>query len=137
MADIPQIDQIEKSSFTDAYPKSLLVALASSNPEAFLVAASDDRPVGYISATIRSKDSAQLASIAVHPSYRRMKIANALLARLVEVLRELGVESLRLEVRKSNRVAKNLYKAFGFQHVRTIDGYYDDGESASVMKLSI
>jgi ribosomal-protein-alanine N-acetyltransferase len=137
MSDIPQIERIERSSFTDAYPKSLLVALASLNPETFLVAVSDDRVVGYVSAMVRVGRSAHLVSIAVHPDYRQLKIAKSLTARLIELLRRMRVESLQLEVRESNNAAKNLYRAFGFQHVRTVNGYYDDGEAATVMRLSL
>jgi ribosomal-protein-alanine N-acetyltransferase len=38
-----------------------------------------------------------------------------------------------LEVRASNVPAVNLYKKIGFEIIRTITGYYADGEAAYMM----
>ncbi|RLI04460.1 ribosomal-protein-alanine N-acetyltransferase [Candidatus Bathyarchaeota archaeon] len=135
--DLPKLESIEKFSFTHPYSRSLLKTLATLDIGEFLVAVVNGEVVGYISSILETKGLASIASIAVHPSYRRKKIAKRLLAELIQILRRRGVFEVRLEVRKSNLPAQNLYKSFGFKCVCTLQKYYEDGEDAIVMYLSL
>lgn len=79
------------------------------------------RPLGHV------KD------LAVHPDAQGRGIGHDLLARALAVLVSQGVRSVKLEVRPSNEAAISLYRDFDFEVLRTLPGYYEDGENAYVM----
>ncbi len=81
-------------------------------------------------------DEAHVATLAVHPDYRRRGLGQRLLAHgLLDVEKE-GAALAYLEVRQSNLGAQALYQRFGF----VVDGvrphyYVDNGEDAILMSL--
>ncbi len=72
-----------------------------------------------------------VASIGVHPDYRRKGFGRQLLAAC-----EQGLEThrVRLSLRKSNEAALELYLQVGYSHVDLWPKYYRDGEDALVME---
>lgn len=98
----------------------------------FSVAELGDRLVGYAGFWVEG-DHAHIAKVAVHPDDRRQGIASALLAHLLDQMRQLGLRRAYLEVRKSNRGAQELYRRFGFRFERVRPrAYPDNGEDALV-----
>ncbi len=80
----------------------------------------------------------QVMNIAVHPDHRRQGTGAFLMQRAIRSGVEQKAESVWLEVRTSNRPARNLYEKLGFQEVGRRSRYYrDTGEDAIVMSLSI
>ena len=78
-------------------------------------------------------DTADLMNIPVAPAYRGHGIGRTVLRRLVNGARRRGMQSLFLEVRKSNAPARGLYESEGFTAVSERKRYYPDGEDAVVM----
>ena len=132
--DLRQISEIEKTSFKDPYPVSLLSLLLTISPEYFLVAEDSGRILGYVSALTEKSGKAHLVSIAVHPKHRKKGVARVLLENLMERLEAENVREIWLEVRVSNRAAVSLYRSLGFQEQGIIEAYYEDGEDALSMK---
>jgi ribosomal protein S18 acetylase RimI-like enzyme len=56
-------------------------------------------------------------------AYRRRGVARALLARVDEMARELGMHGVRLLVRPNNELARSLYRQAGFEEYATILGH--------------
>jgi ribosomal-protein-alanine N-acetyltransferase len=135
--DIGRIVEIEKASFKDAYPRSLLENLMTLSPEGFLVAVWEGRIIGYVSSIVERRHTARLVSVAVHPHYRRRGVAWRLMAELVKTLKNKDVDEVLLEVRESNKAAIRLYKSLGFQPRKILQKYYEDGENALVMSLRL
>ena len=133
-SDLDAVSGLEKLCFKDPYPLHFISQLAEANPETFLVAITDDALVGY-AVVDRWSGHNHLISIAVHPNNRRGGIARRLLAALEERL-EKG-RLFRLEVRKSNLPAIELYRGQGFQETGVIEAYYSDGEDAVVMERNL
>ncbi len=74
----------------------------------------------------------EVLNIAVHPDFRRLRIATELLRS--EMKRFPG--ALFLEVRESNAPARRLYERLGFEPVGSRPGYYDDPpETGIVMRI--
>ena len=73
---------------------------------------------------------AHLSLLAVHPSYRRRRIARNLLERLENSARMAGIGEVRLEVRTGNDVALGFYRRLGYREVLRLPGYYGGHESA-------
>ena len=83
------------------------------------------RPLGHI------KD------IAVHPDCRGEGVGSTLLTRALAVLDGHGARSVKLEVRAGNDTALRLYGEFGFEYLRTVPRYYDDGEDALILVVDL
>jgi len=81
-------------------------------------------------------DEAHVATIAVHPDYRRQKSAQRLLAyTLIDAYHTGAVKSV-LEVRRGNEAAIRMYQRFGYREVGIRKKYYqDNGEDAVLMDL--
>ncbi|MDD7739944.1 MAG: GNAT family N-acetyltransferase [Fusicatenibacter sp.] len=65
-------------------------------------------------------------TLAVHPKYLRMGVAENLLAFSEEKAKEEECISIRLDVVKGNIPAENLYKKSGFRYVDTISLGYEE-----------
>jgi ribosomal-protein-alanine N-acetyltransferase len=77
---------------------------------------------------------AHVATLAVHPSFRRQGLGRLI---LLQALREALAEGARvayLEVRESNVAAQELYREFGFEPVGRRNRYYGS-EDAVLMTL--
>ena len=131
--DLSAISEIEQLSFKDPFPSYFLSQLADANPSTFLVAIIEDKIVGY-AVIDRWPDQNHLVSIAVLPESRKRGVGQALLDHLIERV-ELG--SLKLEVRKSNVAAIELYGKNGFARTGIAHSYYTDGEDAIQMEKTI
>lgn len=82
-------------------------------------------------------DEAHVATIAVHPDYRRRGIGQRLLARTLLDIVERGVIQVYLEVRRGNLAAQAIYERFGFEVTGVRPGYYrDNKEDALLMTLN-
>jgi [ribosomal protein S18]-alanine N-acetyltransferase len=131
--DLDSIYALEKNSFKDPYPKYLLDQLAEEYPETFVVAKHGTRTVGYL-AVAHFTNHYHLVSVAVEPGLRRQGIAQKMLSFVVDRLPD-GV--LRLELRKSNDPALDLYRKNGFRQIGIVSSYYADGEDAITMEKMI
>lgn len=79
-------------------------------------------------------DEAHITTIAVHPDYKRKKIGEALLVRIIEDCMKNEIKYITLEVRVSNTPAINLYEKYGFKSLGTRKGYYqNNNEDALIM----
>ncbi len=81
-------------------------------------------------------DEAHIATIAVHPDFRRLGIAARLLSVIVSNARREKMLCATLEVRASNLAAQALYQKFGFVEVgRRFRYYQDNQEDALIMTV--
>ncbi|MDW8029911.1 MAG: ribosomal protein S18-alanine N-acetyltransferase [Armatimonadota bacterium] len=84
----------------------------------------------------QESEEAHVANIAVHPNMRGRKIGELLLRVILEEAVRRGLNSSLLEVRKSNLVAQNLYRKYGYKVLTIRRGYYQFPiEDGVVMKL--
>ncbi len=79
-------------------------------------------------------DEAHVATIAVHPRWRRRGLGELLLLSLLERGDRLGARRATLEVRVSNQAAQGLYRKYGFEVESRQRHYYsDNNEDAYLM----
>ena len=89
-------------------------------------------PSGFLVARTLAADEQELLNLAVDPLHRRRGIGRS----LVKALLSEAPGAVFLEVRESNRRARDLYKSLGFQEVSLRKNYYDHPlEAAIVMKF--
>jgi len=92
--------------------------------------------VGYVVADCipnHGQPLGHVKDLAVRPDYQGRGIGSTLLDRALTALAAQDVASVKLEVRRSNEPAISLYRRFGFQWLKTVPGYYADGEDAYVL----
>jgi ribosomal-protein-alanine N-acetyltransferase len=83
-------------------------------------------------------DQGELANVAVTPRLRGRGLGTYLLARVLDVARERGIQTMFLEVRASNEPAHDLYRRFGFSEVGRRKAYYDHPrEDALIMAAKL
>ena len=141
LADFPKILEIERASFgRHAYDRNLFADYLHRCGDLFLVAEQDGRVCGYVLTCIASRQSgvasgrrAELVSVAVAPESRGTGAAKALLDSTLRRLRRRGVARLSLTVRVANERARFLYTKYGFEKVRIVRGYYEDGQDGLLM----
>ena len=73
-------------------------------------------------------DEGSIYNIAVAPGQQRKGYAQQLLRAAMANMMDLGVSRCLLEVRQSNRVARNLYDSFGFHLDGVRSNYYRIGD---------
>lgn len=78
-------------------------------------------------------DEAELLTIGVVASVRRMGLGAALLDAVLEAARMVKVERFFLEVSADNAAARALYEGAGFSEVGVRKAYYADGADATVL----
>jgi len=94
------------------------------------------RIAGYAVACAENRN-AEIASLAVHPDYRRRGVAHALMRHCLRALRSTGVRRVELMVRTGNTAGAQLYRSLGFRRVRLVPRYYEDGGDAFLMVRGI
>lgn len=136
--DLDEVMEVEVNSFTIPWSREAFFNELTKNQFAqYLIVEVDQRVVGYCGVWIII-DEAHITNIALLPEYRGMKLGEALMARVMEVAREMGAMRVTLEVRVSNERAQNLYRKFGFESGAIRKQYYTDNmEDALVMWVEL
>lgn len=141
--DLQSVININRYCLPENYMDFFFMDLHQRFPETFIVAEHDGKIVGYIMCRIEVGLASlglgglirkgHVVSIAVLPEGRRKGVANALMTRAMEGMRQYKAKLCYLEVRVTNDPGVALYKKLGFEVSRTLRGYYSDGEDAYVM----
>ena len=82
------------------------------------------------------KDQLHLVTLAVLPTFQKIGIGSILLINCFGLARSADMQSIVLEVRKSNFAAQNLYKRFGFKKIGELPRYYRDNDEDAIVMLS-
>ena len=137
MQDLQRIMEIEAASFgPDAYDRNLFAELFHKCGDLFLVAGSGRNIWGYMVTCTRGREGvrvAELISIAVDPKRQGNGVASTMMRNTLRRLQRSGVERFSLMVKVSNDGARRFYEKFGFQKVRKVTAYYEDGTDAMLM----
>ncbi len=133
-ADLLDVFRIETASFSQPWPFAAFEQFLGE--PGFLVAVVDGVIVGYVVSDVTpnyGRDIGHVKDIAVHPEHRGDGLGRHLLTESMATLLVGGASVVKLEVREGNEPALTLYRDVGFQPVRRVPGYYQDGEAALVM----
>ena len=133
---IRDVALLEKECFIEPWSeKSLELLLTDSG---FGIAASlDGKVVGY-GGVIIALDEGQITDVAVSGAYRRCGIGMEIVKQMIYESSKRGLSVLYLEVRESNRAARELYRACGFEECGVRKGFYRrPTENAVLMNYKI
>ncbi|SFK59332.1 ribosomal-protein-alanine N-acetyltransferase [Halogranum rubrum] len=137
-ADLLDVFRIEKQCFSQPWPYAAFEQFLGES--GFMLAERDDVVVGYVVADVipnYGRDIGHIKDLAVRPESRGQGVGRSLLERALTTLFVDSTALVKLEVRESNDPALDLYRDVGFEPMRRVPRYYDDGEAALVMVLDL
>lgn len=135
-ADFPSVISIEKQVFNEHDP-FFYMQFYETCSDGFIVAQINGFIVGFIVGFLTPDSKGRIFSLAVLPLYQNRGIGSSLLKNIIGVFREIKVPEIILEVRLGNVKAKRFYERHGFITTDIMEKYYNDGESAYLMRLEI
>lgn len=137
-SDIDRILEIERESFSPPWSReAFLLELTKNILAKYIVVEIEGKVVGYGGIWLII-DEGHVTNIAVDKEYRGLGLGKKLLEGLIQLCIDRDIKSITLEVRKSNEVAKGLYKKYGFKECGIRPGYYtDNNEDAIIMWKTI
>lgn len=128
------IEECERTVFSDGWSmNSVLGAIKRSQ---VLVAQTGGKLSGYC-IFMNAADEGEILRIAVPDNMRKKGIGRKLLEKALDSMKERGVMTVYLEVRRSNEAAIALYKSSGFKESGVRAKYYDNGEDALIFNLDL
>ncbi|MBE0701120.1 MAG: ribosomal protein S18-alanine N-acetyltransferase [Acholeplasmataceae bacterium] len=133
-SDLFEIVKMENKVFKQSLGQTFLLEELTNNPFAhYFVMELNQQVIGYIGLRIVDQD-AEMMNFIVDPMYQHQGYGLKLLTHTLIYLKEKGVKTWMLEVRKNNEIAKHLYQKFGFQKSHIRKKYYDNEDAIVYMK---
>lgn len=144
--DVDEVWAIEKECFSNPWSKRIFLTEIKQNllGYSFAYVAKEiekqnekiinSKVVGY---TVFWKfgDEIHIGNLAVKQEYRRKGIATKLLQKVINIAKEMKINYVTLEVRRSNLPAINLYKRFGFRAIGVRKDYYTNPREDAIIML--
>ncbi|MBK5246105.1 MAG: ribosomal protein S18-alanine N-acetyltransferase [Peptostreptococcaceae bacterium] len=138
--DVNQIADLDKICFSVPWSEQSFAKELKENNLAFYILAESKETgqiVGYAGVWLIQEEG-HITNVAVHPDFRRKHIGMTIIDVLMkESRKQAGIKTFTLEARKSNTVAIELYKKFGFAEVGIRKGYYQENKEDAVIMWTI
>ncbi len=135
--DLDIVAKIEAESFSMPWSKNAFSDTLSLPYYRYLVAEEDGEIAGYCGFLFAAGEG-EIPNVCVAPAARRRGLGTHLMEALCEEAKKCGIAVLFLEVRQSNRAARQLYLHSGFEEIGIRKGFYDlPKEDAVLMRKNI
>ena len=130
--DLVEVLEIERLTFEEPWSAA---AFSVELKKSLCLVAQEDKNKKIIGYIICSKiiEEGHILNIAVKHGERGKGVGRLLLEECIKILKEEGIKSIYLEVRRSNIKAIKFYQKFGFQIVGIRKNYYSNREDAFTM----
>jgi ribosomal-protein-alanine N-acetyltransferase len=137
LEDVPAVHEIDTLSFSLPWAERSFRFELTENPVSRGWVAEMDGRIAAMLVLWFIIDEAHIATIAVHPDYRRQGIGEKVLLHALLAVQDEGARRVFLEVRAGNAVAQAMYKKYGFVADGIRPRYYkDNNEDAVLMSLN-
>lgn len=144
--DLQYVEQINLQTLPENYPEYFFREIYERYSEAFFVAETEGKIVGYCMCRVESGVSnfglrwirrGHIVSVSVLSPHRRKGLGTQLVQQSLEALKtKYNAKEVILEVRITNKPAICLYESLGFSRVRTLKAYYRNGDDAILMVVN-
>lgn len=134
-SDVDSVLNIEEKAYGEHHwsKDSFLNELSNDLARYYSAFNSDNKLVGYAGCW-QILEEVHITNVAVAPEYRKNKIGEALLKRIIDDCYKNKAKYITLEVRVSNKAAIGLYEKYGFKSLGVRKGYYqNNNEDALIM----
>ena len=132
--DMFSIIKIAHETLTERYNPTFFNYFYETFPEGFWIAEKHHKPIAFIAGTITDQETAKILMISVKREHRKQNIGRNLLKQFLKETNLRNIKQIELEVRTDNKEAIAFYKKHGFDIIRTIPKFYQNGEDAYLMK---
>lgn len=130
---VEDVLMVEKLSFSIPWSRDSFINEISNNSlSRYVVCIKDGRVIGYGGMWLIAGE-AHITNIGVHPDFRKMGAASAIVEALFDICKRESVSDITLEVRESNVPAISLYTKYGFVREGTRYGYYEDNKENAII----
>lgn len=134
--DLSEVMVIENENFSVPWTEMGFFTFLLRDDTLFLVAEEDGKILGYMG-IMMVLDEGEITNVSVSKYARHRGVGRALVGEMLLRMRNRGVITLHLEVRKSNAAAIALYRSFGFVQDGERKMYYEEPvEDAVLMSCS-
>ena len=131
--DLPAVTELDRLCFSQPWSQNAYQAELANLGARCWVAQADEQ-IAAVLVIWLVLDEAQIATIGVHPAFRRQGVGRLLMEAAMQAAYAEGARTYHLEVRAGNAAAQKLYQEFGFEVVGRRPRYYrDNGEDALLM----
>jgi [ribosomal protein S18]-alanine N-acetyltransferase len=128
--------QWRREEYERLFAPEVANAQAPTNARALLVVEQDGQVMGFIVGRAVAGEW-EIENVAISGSARRRGLGSHLLGEFLNLVRARGGREIFLEVRESNRAARELYEKWAFEEAgRRKDYYQNPTEDALVFRLS-
>jgi ribosomal-protein-alanine N-acetyltransferase len=136
LVDVPTVHEIDLLSFSLPWPERSFRFELTENQISRGWVAEVEGKIAAMLVLWFIVDEAHIATIAVHPDFRRQGIGEQILLHALRAARNEGAQRAFLEVRAGNVAAQAMYQKYGFEVAGVRPGYYkDNNEDALLMNL--
>ncbi len=135
--DIPAVSKVVERSLGENYAPSLYMTVYNLWPDGLLVLESESGIIGLVASVISGPKVARVLMLAVDPDHRGRSGGSMLMDALYSSCIARGLDTIILEVRKSNARARLFYERQGFKVTGEIKCFYTNGEDADKMSRSL
>ena len=133
MEDTAHIALLDKECFAIPWSEDSFRAEMENVFATYIVAKDEDKCIGYCGFW-QAYDEGDITNVAVDTDYRRQHIGSRLIEEMIRRAKNMKLELLTLEVRRSNIAAQGLYEKYGFEVIGERKAYYSDNrEDALIM----
>ncbi|KAH8391855.1 hypothetical protein KR215_005920 [Drosophila sulfurigaster] len=141
--DLFKFNNVNFDPLTETYNLTFYTQYLAKWPELFYLAESpNEHIIGYIIGKVESEDDnwhGHVTTLSISPDYRRLGLAALLMKFLENLSEKKHAYFVDLFVRKSNKLAFDIYTKMGYFVFRTIRDYYrgDQDEDAYDMRKAL
>ena len=136
--DLKQVLEIEKKSFPVPWIYDLFFSELTINRYArYFVLEKDNEVVGYLGLWHKGS-SFHITNIAIAENLRRKGYGEKFLKFIEKIAATHRIKKISLEVRKSNCIAQDMYRKYGYKVIKFLKNYYqEEKEDALVMEKKL
>ena len=131
-----ELEEIENKIFSTAWPSQTIKNKINSREFKYWTYKKDEKVIAYLGIQFID-DVIEILGIGVIEKYRNNGIANELMNQLMKYFNQSPQIKILLEVRESNRTARNLYINFGFNKISKRKNYYTNEDADIYLKEKI
>jgi ribosomal-protein-alanine N-acetyltransferase len=136
--DLKKVLEIEKQSFSIPWTYDLFFSELTRNKYArYFILEKANEVIGYFGLW-HKVSRFHITNIAIIEKLRRKGYGRKLLKFIEKIAATHRIKKISLEVRKSNRIAQDMYRKYGYKVIRVLENYYqEEKEDALVMEKKL
>jgi ribosomal-protein-alanine acetyltransferase len=135
--DLIPISTLAYETLSERYDPVIFTTFFESFPQGFLIATTNKNIIGFIVAIPTDVSTIKVVLFSVKPNYRKQGVGSMLLNSLIEKMKKIDFFFFDLEVKTSNTSAICFYERHGFKKIKHIENFYQNNESAFIMRKSL